>query len=147
MTAAEGVDPPDDHAAHAVRRDATPFRRMARRFTAAMGSALGATLVVVAAAAWLGVGIANGFPRWWELVASCGVPFLTLLMVVLVQHTQNHDDRATQLKLDELIRATGGATNRMMTVEDARAEDLDRIHDEFQTQAESPSPQDGESGI
>lgn len=70
-----------------------------------------------------------------------GVPFLTLLMVVLIQHTQNHDDRATQLKLDELIRATRHATNRMMTVEDASRADLDRIHDNFQSQAESAAPE------
>ena len=58
-------------------------------------------------------------------------------MLVLIQHTQSHDDRATQVKLDELIRATHGATNRMMTVEQASPEDLDRISDDFRSQAES----------
>ena len=91
------------------------------------------------------LGAITDFPRWWELLATSGVPFLTLLMLVLIQHTQNHDDRATQLKLDELIRATHSATNRMMTVEDASRADLDRIHDNFQSQAESgrPSPRTG----
>ena len=74
---------------------------------------------------WTLVGWATAFPRWWELVATAGVPFLTLLMVVLLQHTQNHDARATQLKLDELIRASGNASDRMMTVEKASPEDLD----------------------
>ena len=58
------------------------------------------------ASAWLVLGGLTDYPRWWELLVTAGVPFLTLLMVVLLQHTQNHDDRATQLKLDELIRAT-----------------------------------------
>ncbi len=102
-------------------------------------------MVVGAAAGWLVLGAITDFPRWWELLVTAGVPCLTLLMVVLIQHTQNHDDRATQLKLDELIRATHSATNRMMTVEDAGREDLDRIHDNFQSQAESaaPDPSDG----
>ena len=60
---------------------------------------------------------------------------MTLLMIVLLQHTQNHDSRATQLKLDELIRVSEGATNRMMTVEDASANDLDRIQDDFRDQS------------
>ena len=76
-------------------------------------------------------------PGWWELCATALVPFLTLLMLVMIQHTQNHDDRATQLKLDELIRASTGATNRMMTVEDASPDDLDKIRDDFREAADS----------
>ena len=95
--------------------------------------------------AWLVLGALTGYPRWWELLVTAGVPFVTLLMVVLLQHTQNHDDRATQLKLDELIRATHTATNRMMTVEDASRAHLDRIHDDFQAQAESVTPEVSDS--
>jgi low affinity Fe/Cu permease len=96
-----------------------------------------AAIVVCVAAGWVVLGAVTDFPRWWELLATVGVPFLTLLMVVVLQQTQNHDDRATQLKLDELIRASHAATNRMMTVEDASRADLDRIHDDFHSQAES----------
>ncbi len=96
-------------------------------------------MVVGGAAVWLGLGALTHFPRWWELLATAGVPFLTLFMVVIIQHTQNHDDRATHLKLDELIRATGGATNRMMTVEEASAKDLDRIRQDFRDDAEAAS--------
>ena len=135
----------DGHVADESRGESSVFRRLTRRITAATGSAGAAAVVVGAAAGWLVLGAITDFPRWWELLATGGVPFLTLLMVVLIQHTQNHDDRATQLKLDELIRATHSATNRMMTVEDASRADLDRIHDNFQSQAESaaPEPSDG----
>jgi low affinity Fe/Cu permease len=61
-------------------------------------------------------------------------------MLVLIQHTESHNDRATQLKLDELIRASHGATNRMMTVEDASPQDLDKIQDAFRSEAESATP-------
>jgi low affinity Fe/Cu permease len=135
----------DGHVADTSRAPSSVFRRLARRITAATGSAGAAAVVVGAATGWLVLGASTDFPRWWELLATGGVPFVTLLMVVLIQHTQNHDDRATQLKLDELIRATHRATNRMMTVEDASRADLDRIHDNFQSQAESAAlePSDG----
>ena len=129
------------HVADESRGESGVFRRLTRHITAATGSPGAAAMVVVAAAGWLVLGAITDFPRWWELLATGGVPFLTLLMVVLIQHTQNHDDRATQLKLDELIRATHSATNRMMTVEDAGRADLDRIHDNFQSQAESAAPE------
>jgi low affinity Fe/Cu permease len=115
------------------------FRRLARGLTVRTGSATAAVLVVCGGFAWLALGVFTGFPRWWELLVTAGVPLLTFLMVVLLQHTQNHNAQAIQLKLDELIRATQGATNRMMTVEDASPEDLDRIRDDFRTQAESAS--------
>jgi low affinity Fe/Cu permease len=111
---------------------------MAGAATAASGSGWAALGIVAGGVGWTLVGWAAGFPRWWELVATAGVPFLTLLMVVLLQHTQNHDAQATQLKLDELIRANGDASDRMMTVENASPEDLDRIHASFEQHASSP---------
>jgi len=111
---------------------------MAHRATSASGSGWAALGVVAGGACWTLVGWAAGFPRWWELVATAGVPFVTLLMVVLLQHTQNHDAQATQLKLDELIRSSQGASDRMMTVENASPADLDRIHESFERHASSP---------
>jgi low affinity Fe/Cu permease len=66
---------------------------------------------------------------------TAGIPFLTLLMLVFLQHRQEHNDRAIQLKLDELIRASSRASNSKMTVEDASREDLDRIQNEFRDQS------------
>ena len=127
----------DGHVAHESRSGSGLFRRLAKGLTARTGSATAAVLVVCGAAAWLALGVISGFPRWWELLVTGGVPLLTFLMVVLLQHTQNHDALATQLKLDELIRATHGATNRMMTVEEASPKDLDRIQADFRSQSES----------
>ena len=131
----------DGHVADESRGESSGFRRVARHISKGTGSAAAAAGVVAAAAGWLVLGAVTDFPRWWELMATVGLPFLTLLMVVLIQHTQNHDDRATQLKLDELIRATHGATNRMMTLEDASGAHLDHIREDFQSQAESAAPE------
>src|SRR4051812_26575620 len=124
------------------RNPPTGFSRVAQRTTERTGSGIAVALIVGAFGIWLLVGIWSGFPRWWELVATVGVSFFTLLMLVLIQHTQNHDDRATQLKLDELIRATRGATNRMMTLEDASHEDLERIREDYRAQAEAATPRE-----
>jgi low affinity Fe/Cu permease len=141
MTVSEISEPDgqDDRVAEVSRRDSSQFRRLSRRFRSGTGSSTAAAIVLGVASAWLVLGGLTDYPRWWELLVTAGVPFLTLLMVVLLQHTQNHDDRATQLKLDELIRATRTATNRMMTIEDASRAHLDHLHDEFQAQADSAS--------
>ena len=133
-------DGTDGHVAEESRGGLSAFRRLTRTLTAGTGTAVAAALVVGAGFVWLGLGYVVDFPRWWELLVTAGLPFLTLLMLVLLQHTQNHDARATQLKLDELIRATHGATNRMMTVEDASPAHLDRIRVDFRNQSESASP-------
>ena len=137
MTSTEGAN---GHVAEASRSRPRPFRRVTQRLTNATGSAAAATIIGGAGVVWLILGILTDHPRWWELIVTAGVPLVTLLMVVMLQHTQNHDARATQLKLDELIRASQGATNSMMTVEDASADDLGRIYEDFHTQAESASP-------
>jgi low affinity Fe/Cu permease len=126
------------------RAEPSVSHRVARHVKAGTGSVATVALVLTVAAGWVVVGAVTDFPRWWELLATVGVPIVTLLMVIVLQQTQNHDDRATQLKLDELIRATHAATNRMMTVEDASRADLDRIHEDFHSQAESAGPEVGD---
>jgi low affinity Fe/Cu permease len=135
----------DGHVADGSRGEPNVSRRLARHIKAGTGSAAAALVVVSAAVGWLLLGAITGFPRWWELLVTGGLPFLTLLMVVTLQQTQNHDDRATQLKLDELIRATRGAANRMMTVEDASPAHLDSIYEEFHSQADSAAMEPGEA--
>jgi low affinity Fe/Cu permease len=135
------VGPDDDdggHAAADIHNDETAYQRWARRLGEFAGSRGAAGAVGAFAVAWVALGLAFRFPRWWELGITIGFPILTLLMMVLLQHTQNHDARATQLKLDELIRVTEGATNRMMTVEDASPDDLDHIQDDFREEARGP---------
>jgi low affinity Fe/Cu permease len=128
----------DSHPAATTKTQLGGFSRLAHRLTDWTGSGWAALVVVTASLAWLAIGFAVDFTRWWELSATVGLPALTLLMLVLVQHTQNHNNRATQLKLDELIRATEGAHNQMMSVEDASRGDLNRIQADFRNQSGSP---------
>ncbi|HEX3539117.1 MAG TPA: low affinity iron permease family protein [Acidimicrobiales bacterium] len=125
------LDGSPEHVASAIARQRSWYSRLAARITHWSGSAWAATGVMVALLVWVATGWLAGFPRWWELCATIGLSFVTLLMLVLIQHTQNHDDQAVQLKLDELIRANINAANAMMRLEDAGQADMARIRQAF----------------
>ena len=95
------------------------------------GWAVGATLVLLLL--WVAAGFLVDFSRTWELSMTAGVPVLTLLLLVVVQHTQNHDNLAMQLKLDEIIRAHEGTEDEMMRVEDASYEHLEGLERDFKS--------------
>lgn len=54
----------------------------------------------------------------WQLVINTGTTIITFLMVFLIQQSQNKDTVALHIKLNELIAATQGASNRLIDVED-----------------------------
>jgi low affinity Fe/Cu permease len=65
---------------------------------------------------------ANGFPNHWVAAFEVGVSTITLIMVFTIQHTQTREQAATQRKLDELLRATPGAAESLMMLEEAPEE-------------------------
>ena len=84
-------------------------------------------LAVLIILAWLITGPIFGFSDSWQLVVNTATTVVTFLMVFLIQNTQNRDSEAMQLKLDELIRATEGAHNALLDLEELTERDLDRI--------------------
>jgi low affinity Fe/Cu permease len=85
--------------------------------------ALACLIIIV----WAVTGPLFAFSDTWQLVINTGTTIVTFLMVFLIQNTQNRDSRAMQLKLDELIRATEGAHNAVLDLEELAEMDLDRI--------------------
>lgn len=125
------------HVAEEIDREPpNQFSIAARRVTEWTGSAIAAWTILAMAVGWFLAGPASGYSRGWELAVTTGLPFFTLLMLSVIQHTQNHNDKALHLKLDELIRASNRASNKMMTVEEGSRQDLDRIQEAFQAGAE-----------
>jgi low affinity Fe/Cu permease len=69
-------------------------------------------------------------------VINTSTTIVTFLMVFLIQHTQNRDTLAVQLKLAELIMAATEAENRLATAEDLSEEELEDLHKDYQRRAE-----------
>lgn len=120
----------DDLAGRATREQSV-FHRFAQAVRGMAGSPRTTALLACGLAAWVGIGPLVHFSRGWELTATAGAPIVALILLLLIQHTQNRDDRATQLKLNELIRADNGASDRMIGIEDSAAPDLVRLQDEY----------------
>ncbi len=78
--------------------------------------------------AWLVTGPLFGFSNTWQLVINTGTTIVTFLMVFLIQRSQNKDALAVQLKLNELVAAMKGASNRLIDVEDLSEHELAVLH-------------------
>jgi low affinity Fe/Cu permease len=114
------------------------FRIAANRVSQWTGNAstfLGAILVIIV---WALSGPLFHYSDTWQLVINTGTTIVTFLMVFLIQNTQNRDGKAVQLKLDELIRATKGARNTYVGLEDLLDSDIDEIEKEFKLLVQQP---------
>ncbi len=92
---------------------------------------LAAAVIVV----WLITGPLFGFSDTWQLVINTGTTIITFLMVFLIQNTQNRDSEALQIKIDELIRATKGAHNALLDLEELEQDSLDEFRRRYQSLA------------
>jgi low affinity Fe/Cu permease len=90
--------------------------------TSAFATALG--IVVV----WALLGPVFHFSDTWQLVINTSTTIVTFLMVFLIQRTQNKDALAIHLKLNELVAALQGASNRLIDVEGLSEHDLVVLH-------------------
>jgi low affinity Fe/Cu permease len=75
------------------------------------------------------------FNDTWQLVINTGTTIITFLMVFLIQHSQNADTAAIQIKLDELIRVTAEANNELLDLEELDEERLEEIRRTYEQMA------------
>jgi low affinity Fe/Cu permease len=121
-----------DHGGNVVRR---AFGHVAHRAAHATGQWWAFTLALFVILAWLVTGPLFGFSDTWQLFINTGTTIVTFLMVFLIQHTQNKDTIALQMKLNELIAAQEGASNRLIDIEDLGDEELEALHERFRALA------------
>ena len=85
------------------------------RFATASGKLAGKPVAFIAAASlivvWAATGPLFNYSDTWQLVINTGTTIITFLMVFLIQHSQNRDTAALQVKLSELIIAVKGASS------------------------------------
>jgi low affinity Fe/Cu permease len=105
---------------------------LSQRITAWTGSscAFGTALGIVVL--WAATGRIFHYSDTWQLVINTGTTIVTFLMVFLIQRAQNKDAQAVHLKLDELIAATKGASNRLLDTEDLTERELELLHTRIQ---------------
>jgi low affinity Fe/Cu permease len=128
-----------DEAAQQVSPFKAWFGRVATKVSDAMGSPWAFTLAVAVILVWVVTGPIFGFSDTWQLVINTGTTIVTFLMVFLIQNTQNRDAKATQLKLDELIRAIGDARNQFIGAELEPEELMEREKREVEAEKDKPS--------
>src|SRR5688572_30027917 len=97
-------------ASEAVER----FSEAVTRRTGSTPAFLTALGVIVA---WAALGPVFGYSDTWQLVINTGTTIVTFLMVFLIQRTQNKDALAIHIKLNELVAAVKGASNRVVDIE------------------------------
>jgi low affinity Fe/Cu permease len=108
------------------------FAKQASRFCGRPHVFAAAIAIIVL---WAISGPLFGFSDTWQLVINTATTIVTFLMVFLIQNTQNRDTEAIQVKLDELIRATKGAHNALLDLEELEDDEVDKFRDQYQALA------------
>src|SRR5512140_2586229 len=108
------------------------FNIFAKTSARATGRPVAFILALGTIVVWAVTGPIFRFSDTWQLVINTSTTIVTFLMVFLIQNTQNREAEATQLKLDELIRAIGGAKNSLLDLEEMDEAELDSVRESYQ---------------
>jgi low affinity Fe/Cu permease len=104
------------------------FERGSSAVTRWTGSTIAFGLAFAIVVVWAVTGPIFSFSNTWQLVINTGTTIVTFLMVFLIQRSQNKDSLALHLKLNELVAAMQGASNRLIDVEALNEKDLATLH-------------------
>ena len=115
------------------------FSRFAGWSADLLGSPVAFAVSALGTLLWALSGPFFNYSDTWQLVVNTATTVLTFLAVFLIQHTQNREGRAMQLKLDELIRSSKDARNRLIDLEHCTEEELKQIQEEFARRRDKPA--------
>jgi low affinity Fe/Cu permease len=92
------------------------------------GSTQAFAVALLVIAVWAAVGSLFHYSDTWQLVINTGTTIVTFLMVFLIQRSQNKDSLAIHLKLNEIVAAMQGSSNRLIDVEALSEQELATLH-------------------
>lgn len=101
------------------------------KVTAWAGSSIAFAVAFGVIILWAVTGPLFNYSDTWQLVINTSTTIITFLMVFLIQRSQNKDSHAVHLKLNELVAAIEGASNRLISAEDLSEEEVTIIRDHF----------------
>src|SRR3984957_7630485 len=119
------------------------FAKMAQKAAKVTGSSPAFLTVCLLTLLWLGSGPLFHWSDTWQLVINTLSNIIAMLMLFLIQNTQNRESAALQLKVDELLRAVRGAQNAFINLEELTEEDLVRIKERYAKLAENARGKSG----
>ena len=108
------------------------LERLSRRATEATGTSTAFIIALAIIILWIVTGPLFHFSDTWQLVINTGTTIVTFLMVFLIQRSQNKDALAIHLKLNEIVAALEGASNRLIDVEDLTEGEIATLHRHYQ---------------
>jgi low affinity Fe/Cu permease len=95
--------------------------------TRATGTSMAFVIALLIIVVWAMTGPIFHYSDTWQLVINTGTTIVTFLMVFLIQRAQNKDALAIHLKLNEIVAAMEGASNRLIDVEDLSEPEIDAL--------------------
>jgi low affinity Fe/Cu permease len=107
------------------------LERFSTLASAGAGSSWAFALAVLVIVVWGATGPLFGFSDTWQLVINTGTTIVTFLMVFLIQRSQNKDSRALHLKVNEIVAALEGASNRLIDAEGLTEAELETLHKHY----------------
>jgi len=111
------------------------FDRAASYVARLMGHPVVFALACLIIVIWGAMGPFLGYSDTWQLVINTSTTIATFLMVFLIQNTQNRDNHALHLKIDELLRALDAADTRLVDLEERSEQDLQRLQQHYKALA------------
>ena len=107
------------------------LERFSYQVTKASGTSYAFLMAMGVIVVWAVTGPLFGFSNTWQLVINTGTTIVTFLMVFLIQRAQNKDAVAIHLKLNEIVAAMEGASNRLIDIEDLSEDEVAALHNYY----------------
>jgi low affinity Fe/Cu permease len=126
---------------HRKKSIARFFGEFANSVSQAAGRPVAFIAAIMAVLVWAASGGLFGYSNTWQLVINTGTTIVTFLMVFLIQNSQNRDNAALQVKLDELIRV-GGVKNVFVGIEHLSDEEIEDLRKKCEARAKKVHPAD-----